>query len=161
VTSTPGHGSTFTIFLPAEPRLAATRELPETAACEGSDRILFVDDEPMVARVAVRALGRLGYRVTPCTSSLEALDRFRMGPDDFDVVITDMTMPAMTGDRLAAAIRAIRPTIPVILCTGFSERMTAEKAMEQGIDGFAYKPVEFSELARMVRRLRDGARPAG
>jgi DNA-binding NtrC family response regulator len=91
--------------------------------------------------------------VTTRTSSLEALEAFRADPGRFDLVITDMTMPNLTGDRLAEAEHVIRPEIPVILCTGYSERMTAEKARAMGIAGFLYKPLLLEQLSQTIREV--------
>jgi PAS domain S-box-containing protein len=159
VASVPGKGSTFQIFLPVDTSGVAAAAPEQEIPALGTERVLFVDDEPAVAGLAVRSLGRLGYRVTACTSSPEALERFRAGPDDFDLVITDMTMPGMTGDRLAAALRAIRANVPIILCTGFSERISAERAHELGIDEFAWKPMASAELSRIMRRVLSARHP--
>ena len=105
-----------------------------------------------------RILERLGYRVTTRTSSSEALDLFRSGPSDFDLIITDMTMPEMTGDKLAAGLMAIRPDIPVILCTGYSRKISDETACETGVAAFAYKPIVKADLAKTVRKVLDEAK---
>jgi len=97
----------------------------------------------------------LGYRVTTRTDSLEALGLFRQNPDDFDLVITDMTMPAMTGDVLAAKIISIRPDIPVIVCTGYSEKIDREIIKKIGIKELAMKPLAMKDLAEMIRRVLD------
>jgi len=102
-------------------------------------------------------LERLGYHVTECTSSVEALNSFKADPSAFDLVVSDMTMPHMTGDQLAAELMAVRPDIPVIICTGFSERLNKDKAAALGIKGFLMKPVIKSEMARMVRTVLDAA----
>jgi YesN/AraC family two-component response regulator len=94
-------------------------------------------------------------------SSLESLEIFKANPDGFDMVITDMTMPQMTGDQLAKELIAIRPGIPIILCTGFSERMNLDKAEALGIKGYLMKPVTLSELAKMVREVLDRAKASG
>ena len=103
-------------------------------------------------------LEKLGYAVTVFTSSREALDAFRAAPDAFDVVITDMAMPHMDGDRLAAEIKALRPRTPVILCTGFSERANDEALAPLGLDGFLMKPVDRDRMARAVREVLEGNR---
>jgi CheY-like chemotaxis protein len=100
-------------------------------------------------------LERLGYHVTLRTSSIEALEAFRANPDKFDLVITDMTMPNMTGDKLAGELIKIRSDIPVILCTGFSEMMSKEKAKSLGIKGFMMKPVVIKDLSGMIRKVLD------
>jgi len=100
-------------------------------------------------------LERLGYNVTTRTSSIDALEAFKANPDTFDLVITDMTMPNMTGEHLAGEITKIRPAIPVILCTGFSEMMSEEKAKSLGIEGFLMKPVVMKDLSNMIRKVVD------
>jgi CheY-like chemotaxis protein len=123
----------------------------------GHEHILLVDDEKSVAEIEQRMLQRLGYQVTSRTNSMEALELFRSNPDAFDMVITDMTMPNMTGDQLANAIFSIKPDTPIIICTGFSERLSKEQAASAGIQGFLMKPVVKSDLARMVRSVFDHA----
>jgi CheY-like chemotaxis protein len=102
-------------------------------------------------------LERLGYAVTTRTSSVEALELFRSQPDKFDLVITDMTMPGMRGDELAVELMSIRPGIAVILCTGYSKKISNEIAKEIGIKAFAYKPIVMADLARTVREVLDEA----
>jgi CheY-like chemotaxis protein len=118
-----------------------------------SGYILFVDDEAPLARVGQEILGRLGYDVMVRTSSIEALEAFRAMPQRFDLVITDQTMPAMTGEMLARELRRIRPDIPIILCTGFSHLMHAEKAQAMGIDAFLMKPILTQELAQVIQQV--------
>lgn len=156
VYSKPGKGSTFNVYLPrierevtGEPK--APRPLPT-----GHERILFVDDEQALVDIGKRMLEHLGYKVTTRTSSLEALELFRARPDRFDLVITDMTMPNMTGEKLARELMRICPDIPVILCTGFSERITKEKAKEMGIRAFAMKPLVLRSLAGIIRKVLEG-----
>ena len=124
----------------------------------GTERILFVDDEAIQVDANQQVLGRLGYRVTAFTDSLEACTCFSRNPDAFDLVITDMTMPGMTGEVSARRLMAIRPDIPLILCTGYSEVMTKEKAEALGIRGFALKPIILRELSRILREVLDGGR---
>ena len=121
----------------------------------GTERILMVDDEAPIAKTGSQMLEGLGYAVTTRTSSLEALELFSAKPTDFDLVVTDMTMPNMTGDKLAVELMKIRPDIPVILCTGYSKNVSDETAFEIGIKDFAYKPVVKADLAKTVRRVLD------
>jgi CheY-like chemotaxis protein len=100
-------------------------------------------------------LSGLGYEVVGRTSSVEALEAFRAQPDKFDLVITDLTMPNMTGEQLARELTAIRDDIPVILCTGYSQMMSEEKAKSSGIDAFTMKPVVMKDMAETVRRVLD------
>jgi CheY-like chemotaxis protein len=129
-------------------------EKVETLA-SGTERILFVDDEPPLARMGSRMLESLGYKVTARTSSFEALELFKAKPDGFDLVITDMTMPAMTGDILSVELRKIRPEIPIILCTGYSSKIDDQQAKHLGINAFANKPFTKSDLARIIREVLD------
>ncbi|RZB30022.1 MAG: hypothetical protein SRB1_02302 [Desulfobacteraceae bacterium Eth-SRB1] len=157
VYSEPGIGTTLHIYLPVVESIAEAR--PETAepAQQGSESILFVDDEAVVVEIGKTTLERLGYCVTTRTSSIEALELFRMKPMGFNLVITDQTMPRMTGAALAKEILHIRPNIPIILCTGFSHTITEEKARVQGIREFVMKPIVGAELGRVVRRALDEA----
>ena len=115
----------------------------------------MVDDDKMITVLLEKTLTDLGYRVTTRTSSLEALAIFRIQPEKFALVITDQTMPQMTGDELASEILAIRPDLPIILCTGFSQTVSAEMAKLIGIREYLTKPVMKNELAVAVRRLLD------
>jgi len=159
VTSRPGRGSAFQVYLPLIAGAAAVQAPRDSLQAPGGrERILFVDDEPAIARMQRMNLEKLGYAVTVFTSSREALDAFRAAPDAFDVVITDMAMPHMDGDRLAAEIKALRPRTPVILCTGFSERANDEALAPLGLDGFLMKPVDRDRMARAVREVLEGNR---
>jgi DNA-binding NtrC family response regulator len=102
-------------------------------------------------------LDRLGYHVVTKSSSLEALELFQTGPEKFDLVITDMTMPNMTGDKLAQEMLFIRPDLPVILCTGYSHQITEEKAKSIGIKEFVFKPIAIDDLAITIRKVLDMA----
>jgi PAS domain S-box-containing protein len=155
VYSEPGIGTTVHIYLPVVESIAGT--LPETAepAQQGSESILFVDDEPMIVDMGRETLKRLGYSVTTKTGSIKALELFRMKPMEFDLVITDQTMPQMTGTDLAKEILHIRPSIPIILCTGFSNTINSKNMGIQGIREFVMKPIVGAELGRVVRRALD------
>lgn len=155
VYSEPGKGSTFHVYIPliqeeVKPEIDEDAFIPT-----GIEHILFIDDEPVLVDLSKRMLERLGYEVTSRTSSLEALELFKARPDRFDLVITDMTMPNMTGDRLARELMKIRPDIPIIICTGYSEQMSEEKAKWVGIKAFAMKPVAMKDLAKTVRKVLD------
>lgn len=121
----------------------------------GTENILVVDDDTSVARLEGQMLSRLGYQVTIETESLNALDKIKTAPEHFDLVITDMTMPNMTGDELAKRILKCNPAVPIIICTGFSERMDNLKAKEMGLKGLLMKPVVKSDIAQMVRTVLD------
>ncbi len=161
VDSTPGKGSVFTVYLPITGNRGAHRSCPPEERFSGSERILFVDDEAPITNMGARILERFGYSVTTRTSSVEALELFRSKPDAFDLVITDMTMPNMTGDLLAAEMTAIRQDIPVILCSGYSRLISEKNASALGIRAFAYKPLVRAELGRIVRDVLDGVLSAG
>jgi len=155
VNSEMGKGTTFQVFLPViesepESRTDTSGRLPK-----GDEHILVVDDEGDMVDIIQPMLERLGYKVTAITSSVEALDVFRDEPDRFDIIITDMTMPDMTGDKLSNEIMKIRPDTPIILCTGFSEKIDEEKAKEMGINAFAMKPLMMSEIAVTIRKVLD------
>jgi PAS domain S-box-containing protein len=150
-----GKGTTFQIYLPVVETGIGKEGSGEESPLPGNERILFVDDEPMVIAISQKALARLGYDVTVSSGSPEALELFRRSPDAFDLVITDMTMPAMTGDQLAREIRSIRPGIPVILCTGYSENINESRVEELGIQDFLQKPVIISQLTRAIRKIMD------
>lgn len=156
VTSEPGTGTTFQVYLPII-KNAADKTIDETVlpVGQGDETILLVDDEAYIARLEKQMLERLGYLVVERTSSIDALEAFKADPDRFDLVITDMTMPNMTGDRLAKALIHIRPGIPIIICTGYSEAISRETVASMGIKGFLMKPVVRSEMARMVRHVLD------
>jgi PAS domain S-box-containing protein len=151
--SRPGKGSAFRIFLPAIEIEVTNQADQAQLIITGNDRILFVDDEDFQADIGKRMLERLGYRVTAKTNSVEALDLFRHTPDEFDLVITDMTMPDMTGDVLARKLIAIRPDIPIIVCTGYSERINPDIIKEIGIKELAMKPVVMKDIAQMIERV--------
>lgn len=153
VKSAIGCGTTVMVYLP---RVSEASPVPDASASaplqHGQECILLVDDEAPLAHLAQELLTRLGYQVVIRTSSVEALEVFRAAPERFDLVMTDQTMPVMPGDMLVQEIRALRPEIPVILCTGFSHTMTEEKARALGIDAFLMKPFTARELASAIRQ---------
>ena len=156
VESEPGRGSIFQVLLPRLKSAVVEEEHKKVALPpRGMERILFVDDEPALVNIGRRMLEGLGYEVFTSTSGIETIATFRRRPENFDLVITDMTMPKMTGDRLAIELMGIRPGIPIILCTGFSERITGEKAKEIGIRKFVMKPLLMNDLAEAVREVLD------
>ncbi|MCJ8500352.1 PAS domain S-box protein [Desulfatitalea alkaliphila] len=149
-------GTIFKVYLPILPREAeADAGAAPAPLPTGTERILLVDDEAPIVRLETQMLERLGYRVTARTSSVEALAAFQADPAGFDLLISDMAMPNMTGEQLAQQVAAIRPDIPVILCTGFSEQMTVRTAQPEPLRGFLMKPLVRGELAKEVRRLLD------
>ncbi len=126
---------------------------PEEIVGLGNERILFIDDEEILAEMSKIMLERLGYHVTVRSNSLEALTTFQNQPDAFDLVITDQTMPGMTGSDLARRILQIRPFMPIILCTGYSSLISEEKAKSLGIKGFAMKPLGRKSIAVLIREV--------
>ncbi len=152
------NGTTFKVFLPLIEKTAGLTPIRPIEDYPGNhERILIVDDEAVIIRVQTRILERLGYQVFSRMSSVDALEAFRSNPTAFDLVITDMNMPDVTGDRLAEEMISIRPDLPVILCTGFSERIDPEQAKAMGIRGFLMKPVIKADMAKMIRTVLDEA----
>jgi PAS domain S-box-containing protein len=160
VASQPGEGTLFTIYLPVTGNHQEREEYAPEALPRGAERILFVDDEEAIAKIGGRILHRLGYAVETRTSSVEALELFRSKPDRFDLVITDMTMPDMTGDKLAMEVMKIRPDIPVILCTGYSKKISEDVARQIGIKALVYKPIAKADFAKTTRQVLDDAKSA-
>jgi CheY-like chemotaxis protein len=150
-----GGGTVFEIYFPALEKTAEKEKAPEGEIKGGSERILFVDDEASMVNLNHQRLERLGYQVKSTTKPEEALEWFKADPDQFDVIITDMTMPRMTGDRLAKKILAIRPQIPMIICTGYSERMSETDAMALGVRKYVEKPIDVRDLAAALREVLD------
>ncbi|MGD9246060.1 MAG: PAS domain S-box protein [Desulfobacterales bacterium] len=156
VYSEPGKGSSFHVYLPVIQTQGEKKETQLVLPVEGgTERILLVDDELQIVRMEQQMLERLGYHVTVRTSSIEALEAFRSAPDKFDLIITDMTMPNMTGVELAKKIIEIKPDIPIIICTGFSEKISEHTANTMGIRGYVMKPVIKSELAKKIKEVLD------
>ena len=150
-----GKETTFSILFPVAEEEAVIETEPVEKLSTGNERILIVDDEESMAEIGRRRLERLGYRVEAKTNSIEALELFRADPDQFDLVITDMTMPHITGDKLVKEILKIRPDMPTILCTGFSEKIDEEKAKEIGVRQYIEKPFDRGKLSRLVRKVLD------
>ena len=155
VYSEPGNGTTFHVYLPLILMEDKKEKKPEGPLPTGSERILFIDDEQALIEIGSQMLDQLGYDVVTKQSSLEALELFREEPDKFDLVITDMTMPHMTGDKLARELMKIRPEIPIILCTGHSKLVSEKKAKEMGIRAFVMKPLVMRNMAETVRKALD------
>ena len=150
-----GKGTTFHIYLPKANIAAPIKAEKPKPLMGGSERILFVDDEKMLVEIGQQALQRLGYDVVSRTSPIEALELFKAKPDFFDLVITDKTMPGMTGDGLARELMSIRPSLPVVICTGYSQTVDQERAQQMGIKAFVMKPILINELAAAVRKALD------
>jgi len=155
VESEPGKGSKFIIMLPAVDMAGEKPKLKETLSVRGTESILVVDDEPSIVKLVKQTLEGLGYQVTISTSSVDALQTFEQDPDIFDLVITDMTMPHLTGDKLAMEILKLKPGIPVILCTGFNDSVTGEIIEKTGIHCCVDKPFIIHDFATTVRGVLD------
>ncbi len=155
VQSKAGKGTAFYVLFPVIEGSVKPEIESEGPLLKGSERILFVDDEESLVFSARRMLGKLGYDVIAKRNPIKALEIFKEQPETFDLVITDMTMPKMTGDRLAKEIMKIRPNIPLILSTGFSELISEEQAKEMGISTFVMKPYLVREMAKTIRRVLD------
>ena len=157
IQSKPGKGTLVKVFLPLTVlRYPALDRINDPASgLSGNERILFVDDEDSIVKLGLRMLSRSGYVVTGKTNSVEAFELFRSNPDGFDLVITDMTMPMMTGTDLAEKIMTVRKDIPILICTGFSEQVDEETAKALGIKGYINKPVLMSELSAKIREILD------
>lgn len=152
VYSEPGQGTAFHILLPRIQKFVAQGRVEDGPLHGGTERILFVDDEEILSRMGCELLESLGYRVTATSSSLEALQLFKANPAAFDLVITDMTMPKLTGKQLAEKIFGVRPDIPIILCTGFCDLLNEKQAKEIGIREFVMKPYVLKGLDKTIRR---------
>jgi PAS domain S-box-containing protein len=149
-------GTKFHVYLPVEKSFSEKQVIDSKVEIQrGMEQILLVDDEEAILTMEKMMLERLGYQVTSRTSSIEALEAFRDSPDKFDLVITDMAMPNMSGDKLSVELTKIRPDIPVLLCTGFSETMSEEKAASVGIKSFLLKPIVMKDLAQNIREVLD------
>ncbi len=155
VDSTPGKGTAFKIYLPIAKKSNIHRPHKTEKLPQGTERILIVDDEVSIAKMCSRILENLGYVVTARTSSIEALALFKTKPAEFDLIISDMTMPNMTGDNLAVEMMKIRPDIPVVLCSGYSNKISDETIDGIGIKAFIYKPILRNDLAHTVRKVLD------
>ncbi|OQX18983.1 MAG: hypothetical protein BWK80_37425, partial [Desulfobacteraceae bacterium IS3] len=150
-----GKGTAFHIYLPVIEKECIKLTSPQKDIPKGNESILLADDEVQIVPMLKMMLEKFGYSVTGFTDSVEALAAFQENPEAFDLVITDMNMPGMTGDVLAREIKALRPDIPIILCTGFSEQINGYSTAELGIQAFMMKPLGMVELAETVRRVLD------
>jgi PAS domain S-box-containing protein len=155
VKSAPGKGTMFEVFFPRIRSLTNQEAVSYDQPSRGDESILFVDDEATLVRLATQLLQKCGYRIAGHTNPLEALKLFKTDPYKFDLVITDMTMPHMTGNQLARALKNIRPDVPIILTTGYSEKISPEKAKMMGVEDFIMKPLSYSDLTKRIRRAID------
>ena len=151
-----GKGTEAYVYLPVvESKIEHRAREVGNIISEGTERILLVDDEEAIVRLEQQMLERLGYQVVTRTASFDALEAFKANPDRYDLIVTDMTMPNMTGDKLSEEIKKIRPEIPVIICTGFSEKIDGEKCKALGIQGYVMKPIVRNEFAGTIREVID------
>ena len=159
VYSEPGKGTVFNVYFPVpdsdNTQKSASTDTVQPEVMGNNENILFVDDEVSLVELSTQMITNLGYQVDNRTSSIEALEAFKAGPDKYDLIITDMTMPNMTGVKLAEKIHKIKPDIPVILCTGFSNGISKSNYKAQGISALIMKPVVKRELAEAIRDVLD------
>ncbi|MCP4152831.1 MAG: response regulator, partial [bacterium] len=153
VVSEPGKGTVFNIFLPVTQQKKEIEPDGDESVRGGAEHILLVDDEEQLVDMGNQILKKFGYNVVSFTDSLKALEAFRDAPEKFDLVITDLTMPGLTGLQLTAELKKINPGVLVVLCTGFSENTDEEKYKSLGIDAFILKPVTQEEMARVIREV--------
>lgn len=155
VESKPGKGSTFTVFLPRIETETSNEAVTDRVPAMGTESVLLVDDDISLLSVLKGALEKFGYTVVAHLSSIEALETFRTKPKQFDMVITDQTMPNLTGEYLSKEILKIRPDIPIILCTGFSETIDEKRAKAMGIRKYITKPIALHKIAAAIREVLD------
>lgn len=153
--SNPGKGSTFTVYFPVVKKGAKPGNKTRKHFPTGTESILFIDDEPILAEIGKNMLERIGYEVIAKTNSVEALEMFKTEPGKFHLVITDLTMPQMAGEELAENLWRIRADIPIIICTGFNSRITADNFQEMGFKALMMKPISMEILAETVRKVLD------
>ncbi len=155
--SEPDQGTAVDVFIPLVSDPAEIdRSMASTPLKGGTERVMFVDDEEIQIELAEQILSQHGYQVTAFSDGIIALKHFQQDPDAYDLIITDMTMPKMTGDSLTKRVHLIRPDIPVIMCTGFSDIIDEKKAYTLGINAFLYKPVVMADLLETIRKVLDG-----
>ncbi len=159
VTSVVGEGSCFTVYLPEISSGESLYGQRKQQLLTGEGRVLVVDDEQQIVDYEVEVLRRTGYEPVGFTNSLKALETFLADPDGFDLVVTDMAMPNVTGLQLFRKIRKIRPSLPVLLCTGYSEHVTVESSHEMGIDGYLAKPFTAEQFAEEINKVLKSAEP--
>jgi DNA-binding NtrC family response regulator len=156
LSSEAGKGSVFTVYLPKLPDVQSADSINKNGVIpRGQERILLIDDEQDLADIGNEMLNDLGYQVTSKTKAREALTLFRLNPSQFDLVITDQTMPELTGEQLAREILTIRPNMPIIMTTGYSATQNAASAHNNGIRAFAMKPLTKREISAIIRKVLD------
>jgi PAS domain S-box-containing protein len=155
VKSKPNEGTTFQIFIPRVKKAIKSAPRLREDLQTGDEQILLVDDEQAIVDIGKQMLERLGYTVSTRTCGVEALELFKTQPEKYDLIITDLTMPNMTGEKLARELLKIHSGIPIILCTGFSDQLTKEEAIEIGISEFIMKPIAMNQMAKTIRKALD------
>ncbi|KPA17259.1 two component system sensor histidine kinase, hybrid [Candidatus Magnetomorum sp. HK-1] len=162
VYSEPGQGTTFHVYFPT---IMSKRDKNKSQLSEnisgGNEHILLVDDDEIIVKIEKQQLENLGYQVTALTCSLKAAEIFQKAPQKFDLIITDMTMPNNTGAELSQELLKVRPSIPIILCTGFSDLIDREEALSLGVKEYLMKPFGKNEMARVVRKVLDNSKSDG
>jgi len=153
VESAVNQGTTFDILLPCRNDSAIRKSEAIETSLLGSEHILIVDDEPVIVSMYAKSLEKRGYKIYSCTNPHEALDRLQKTPDQFDLVVTDYSMPKLTGIELAQKMLTVRNDLPIILCTGFSEQVDPESLFKAGIRELIKKPVLQRELAQTIRTV--------
>lgn len=148
-------GTEFNVFLPVCNKKDTKEQDIEQTAAKGTETIMFVDDEPSIVSVNSNYLSKMGYTVETCSNGLQALELFKENPSHFDLVISDMTMPQMNGDKLAGELVKIKPDLPVIICTGFNKNISEEAVKRIGVKALIYKPFELNKLSKMIRQVLD------
>lgn len=156
VESQEGEGTIFDIYLPVQQEKPTAFTFTPKVLPKGKEHILLVDDEPLVTNVMSQMLKRLGYEVTSVNNARQALDIFQNTPDTFDMLISDLTMPGLTGDQLAEKILATAPDLPVLICSGYSDALSESQIKKIGIKSLVMKPVVFPELSQTIREIFDG-----
>ncbi|MFW6415118.1 MAG: response regulator [Thermodesulfobacteriota bacterium] len=159
VKSEQGKGSAFSVYFPQVQPKGEEREIreqeEEITPLEGTGHVLFIDDEPELGDIGKKMLANLGYEVTYFSSGLEALGHFWQNSPEYDIVFVDLFMPGMKGDQLAEELRRIKPTVPIILCTGYYEYIHTDTSLNSEIDAFITKPFKHSDLARVIQEARN------
>ena len=148
-----GRGSAFTVYFPAVQKEESPQRVSPETLPTGKGKILYIDDEEILVNLGQTMIERLGYEVTVRTSSIEALATFQNQPEAFDAVITDQTMPGMTGIDLAKRMLQIRPGLPIILCTGYSGNISEERVLAVGIQALIFKPMSKKDIALVLNRV--------
>jgi two-component system cell cycle sensor histidine kinase/response regulator CckA len=150
-------GTEFRVYLPIDAQPMRDPLLAEESPVTGTERVLVVDDDPEIVRLISEMLSSWGFRVTDCTSGIEALEVFRAKPYKYDIIVTNQTMPRMTGVELASEVKNIRTDIPLILMTGYCENISPENYRSLGFEGYLVKPILAGPLTRMIRSLTHAA----